>query len=357
MKSLRSASKAYGNTSALRSVFEDITRMEYLVEAGYTMVVMGNAIDEFKKNLADINVILRDHQHEREQRRPMTWFVGNTGFQYVDANLNYGRNLRTNTNRLSAWTQIQAPYWAKMRARTKFLYECYIPHPGNDMVDEPGVNIVTGPSNCPILKYAMFYDGGVIVDEDILNGTDIRNYNSMQTIVSLGTLSETPPHSTSHPTTITVEADIGVARKRNKKKPSTPSTHSLVFVRRPSLARRQVVAHLKSTVANPSNGLDIWAAEGRLDVAHQQHHGDDPGNLPDLRRGQEPGDGRYEHVRLGLDEPPEPVLCKCRNLVRILESVSRKVASTAAITNASDNMTMESLPHPSVNMVTIYAVS
>ncbi|OAP53867.1 hypothetical protein AYL99_11889 [Fonsecaea erecta] len=38
-------------------------------------------------------------------------------------------------------------------------------------------------------------------------------------------------------------------------------------------------------------------------------------------------------------------------------ATARKVVSTAAITSASDNMTMESLPHPSVNIVTIYAVS
>ncbi|KAL9122248.1 MAG: hypothetical protein Q9187_001200 [Circinaria calcarea] len=70
-----------------------------------------------------------------------------------------------------------------------------------------------------------------------------------------------------------------------------------------------------------------------------------------------PHTARYEHVRLGLDEPPEPVLCKCKEPVKILESIRNKIEHTFSIVDVVQNTTMESLASPSLNMVLVDGVS
>lgn len=72
---------------------------------------------------------------------------------------------------------------------------------------------------------------------------------------------------------------------------------------------------------------------------------------------KDPSKARFEHRRIGLDEPPEPVVCKCRDPNSIFASIVAKVNSVTAVTRTVDNMTMESLPHPTPNMVMIEAIS
>lgn len=70
-----------------------------------------------------------------------------------------------------------------------------------------------------------------------------------------------------------------------------------------------------------------------------------------------PATARFEHRRLGLDEPPEPVLCRCRNQDEIFTSIMHKVQSVTAVTTIMENMTIDSLAYPSPNMVMIEAMS
>jgi hypothetical protein len=70
-----------------------------------------------------------------------------------------------------------------------------------------------------------------------------------------------------------------------------------------------------------------------------------------------PRTARHEQVRLGLDEPPEPVVCRCKDPMVIMESVRNKMAATSSIVDVVQNTTMESLAAPSLNMVLVDAVS
>ncbi len=72
---------------------------------------------------------------------------------------------------------------------------------------------------------------------------------------------------------------------------------------------------------------------------------------------KDPTKARFEHRRIGLDEPPEPVLCRCRDPGDIFASIVSKIKSVTAIANTMDDVTMESLSHPTPNMVTIESIS
>ncbi|KAM4067550.1 hypothetical protein HRG_001445 [Hirsutella rhossiliensis] len=72
---------------------------------------------------------------------------------------------------------------------------------------------------------------------------------------------------------------------------------------------------------------------------------------------KDPTKARFEHRRIGLDEPPEPVLCKCRDPDTIFSSIMARVSSVTSITETDSSMTMESLSYPSPNMVIIESVS
>lgn len=72
---------------------------------------------------------------------------------------------------------------------------------------------------------------------------------------------------------------------------------------------------------------------------------------------KDPSKARFEHRRLGLDEPPEPVVCRCRDPATIFGSITSKITSVMSITKVREDMTMESLPYPSFNMVMIETTS
>lgn len=49
------------------------------------------------------------------------------------------------------------------------------------------------------------------------------------------------------------------------------------------------------------------------------------GEIKDLSK------ARFVHVRIGLDEPPKPVVCKCKDPIEIFNMAANKYAATKAI--------------------------
>lgn len=69
---------------------------------------------------------------------------------------------------------------------------------------------------------------------------------------------------------------------------------------------------------------------------------------------KDPSKAGFEHRRVGLDEPPEPVVCECRDRNTIFDSVMSKFR--APIIDTIDNTMMETLPNPSPNMVIVESI-
>ncbi|KAK7937813.1 uncharacterized protein PG986_014681 [Apiospora aurea] len=70
-----------------------------------------------------------------------------------------------------------------------------------------------------------------------------------------------------------------------------------------------------------------------------------------------PKTARFEHRRIGLNEPPEPVLCRCRDPTELFESMKRKIALTTEHIKTLDNTTMLLLPSPNPNMVMVDSIA
>jgi DNA-directed RNA polymerase subunit K/omega len=65
----------------------------------------------------------------------------------------------------------------------------------------------------------------------------------------------------------------------------------------------------------------------------------------------------FAHVRMGLDEPPEPLLCKCRPMNVILDEIMNKYATTLAVANRATHGYMDTMPPPHLNPVVIDTIS
>ncbi|KAI4206073.1 MAG: hypothetical protein LQ346_001316 [Caloplaca aetnensis] len=66
---------------------------------------------------------------------------------------------------------------------------------------------------------------------------------------------------------------------------------------------------------------------------------------------------RFAHVRLGLDDPPEPVLYKCKDSTSIINSIQDKIAKTEETQDWVTSTTMDSLADINVNAALIDSVS
>jgi len=66
---------------------------------------------------------------------------------------------------------------------------------------------------------------------------------------------------------------------------------------------------------------------------------------------------RVEHVRLGLDEPPEPILCMCKTPNEVMDGITTRMADVSSVLRTSKNMTMDMCPKPNANAVRIWSVS
>ena len=66
---------------------------------------------------------------------------------------------------------------------------------------------------------------------------------------------------------------------------------------------------------------------------------------------------KFVHVRLGLDEPPEPLLCKCKEQSEIIRSIMARTASATRVMRLSTNATMDTIPKMNMDSVMIRSVS
>lgn len=58
---------------------------------------------------------------------------------------------------------------------------------------------------------------------------------------------------------------------------------------------------------------------------------------------------RFEHVRLGLDEPPEPIICKCKKQEEYMVAIMKRVQEVSRITTTLSGMRMNMLQDKSIN--------
>lgn len=65
---------------------------------------------------------------------------------------------------------------------------------------------------------------------------------------------------------------------------------------------------------------------------------------------------RFEHVRLGLDEPPEPIVCKCKKQEEYMFAIMRRVQDASRITSSSTGIRMDTLPDPNINPLEVTSV-
>jgi len=59
------------------------------------------------------------------------------------------------------------------------------------------------------------------------------------------------------------------------------------------------------------------------------------------------------HVKLGLDETSELIVCKCKNPTEVLKSIMRKYTSTTSNIVTLSNATIDPLPSSLLNAVTV----
>ncbi|EMC97272.1 hypothetical protein BAUCODRAFT_68752 [Baudoinia panamericana UAMH 10762] len=62
---------------------------------------------------------------------------------------------------------------------------------------------------------------------------------------------------------------------------------------------------------------------------------------PICHESKDPHRARFAHVRLGLGEPPEPVLCKCKDPMTIITSVQQKIASFVSNVRSNDHVVID----------------
>jgi hypothetical protein len=65
---------------------------------------------------------------------------------------------------------------------------------------------------------------------------------------------------------------------------------------------------------------------------------------------------RFEHVRLGLDEPPEPIICKCKRQDEYIKAIMDRIREASSITTINTGMRMNSLPSANINALEIVSV-
>lgn len=65
---------------------------------------------------------------------------------------------------------------------------------------------------------------------------------------------------------------------------------------------------------------------------------------------------RFEHVRLGLDEPPEPIVCKCKRQDEYIKAIMDRIKEASSITTMSTSVRMNSLPSANINPLEIVSV-
>ena len=58
---------------------------------------------------------------------------------------------------------------------------------------------------------------------------------------------------------------------------------------------------------------------------------------------KDPRKARHEYRRLGLDEPPEPVLCKCRDVNDTIALIDRRTKASIDIVATAEGMSMQDL--------------
>lgn len=66
---------------------------------------------------------------------------------------------------------------------------------------------------------------------------------------------------------------------------------------------------------------------------------------------------RFEHVRLGLDEPPEPIICKCKDPNEVVYGIRTRIADAFRVINLERSRTMDEIPHPDINAVKVTSVN
>lgn len=65
----------------------------------------------------------------------------------------------------------------------------------------------------------------------------------------------------------------------------------------------------------------------------------------------------FVHVRLGLDEPPEPLLCKCKSPIDMVHIMQNKFSDAASMVAGDSTKHMNTVPPPNVNAVIIESLS
>lgn len=78
---------------------------------------------------------------------------------------------------------------------------------------------------------------------------------------------------------------------------------------------------------------------------------------PTCRRSTTVDGAEFVHVRLGLDEPPEPLLCKCKSPTDTINGIVRRCVATDSVMRIIPNAYVGSMPKPNINTATIAAVS
>lgn len=72
---------------------------------------------------------------------------------------------------------------------------------------------------------------------------------------------------------------------------------------------------------------------------------------------KDPRKARVAHVRLGLDEPPEPVVCKCKPTQSIVLEVMNRFMASDNITNVVRNSSMGAVAKTNLNPIVVTSVS
>lgn len=85
--------------------------------------------------------------------------------------------------------------------------------------------------------------------------------------------------------------------------------------------------------------------------------GDDSDRCPTCGLSRNPETADLVHVRLGLDEPPEPLVCKCKPAHEIMNSIMSKTRNALRCVNMGSRVTMETSLSINVNTAMVVNVS
>lgn len=78
---------------------------------------------------------------------------------------------------------------------------------------------------------------------------------------------------------------------------------------------------------------------------------------PICHESKDPSKARFVHVRLGLDEPPEPVLCKCKDPMKIIASIREKIEQANVVKDSIPGTMMDSLAELNIDAAHIDSMS